>query len=159
MKVKVNKKSISSTRLLDSVLGLLDDCNKTCGVDNVDYTDQKVYSTAALLVSACMEARNVAHKFHLQTRNHATHISLDIFYKNVVELVDSFAECYQGRYGVQDYPRFEWDVENPIDFINKLIVFIDNNRAYCGSQQDLQAKIDDIQNLNNQTLYRLTNLS
>lgn len=45
-------------------------------------------------------ARDVAHSAHLNTRNYAKHVALNAFYDEVITLADSFAEAYQGRYGL-----------------------------------------------------------
>jgi DNA-binding ferritin-like protein len=45
-------------------------------------------------------ARDVAHSVHLNTRSFAKHMALQGFYEEIVELADSFAEAYQGKYGL-----------------------------------------------------------
>ena len=45
-------------------------------------------------------ARDVAHSTHLNTRSFAKHSALNTFYDEVIDLVDKFAEAYQGKYGL-----------------------------------------------------------
>jgi hypothetical protein len=45
-------------------------------------------------------ARDVAHSVHLNTRSFAKHMALQGFYEEIVDLADSFAEAYQGKYGL-----------------------------------------------------------
>jgi hypothetical protein len=45
-------------------------------------------------------ARDVAHSTHLNTRSFSKHDALNIFYDEVIELADKFAEAYQGKYGL-----------------------------------------------------------
>lgn len=45
-------------------------------------------------------ARDVAHSVHLNTRSFAKHMALQGFYEEIVGLADSFAEAYQGKYGL-----------------------------------------------------------
>lgn len=44
--------------------------------------------------------RDVAHSVHLNTRSFAKHMALNTFYDEIVGLADSFAEAYQGKYGL-----------------------------------------------------------
>ena len=45
-------------------------------------------------------ARDVAHSVHLNTRSYAKHMALQTFYEGIVDLADSFAEAYQGKYSL-----------------------------------------------------------
>ena len=44
--------------------------------------------------------RDVAHSEHLNTRSFSKHKALNTFYDEIVGLADSFAEAYQGKYGL-----------------------------------------------------------
>jgi hypothetical protein len=44
--------------------------------------------------------RDVAHSIHLNTRSFSKHMALQGFYEEIVGLADSFAEAYQGKYGL-----------------------------------------------------------
>jgi hypothetical protein len=45
-------------------------------------------------------ARDVTHSVHLNTRSYAKHKALAKFYDQIIDLADSFAEAYQGKYGL-----------------------------------------------------------
>src|SRR5207342_670755 len=104
-------------------------------------------STAAELVMHCFNARTNAHVLHLQTKSYAQHKALESFYKEIVELADSFAESYQGSYGViEDYPDgFEF-ADDPEELIDEFEDWITENRDEIGDKDDthLQNIIDEI---------------
>ena len=56
--------------------------------------------TCADFIGQLFLARDVAHSVHLNTRSYAKHKALNEFYTEVVELADTFAEAYQGKYGL-----------------------------------------------------------
>jgi len=41
-------------------------------------------------------ARDVTHSAHLNTRSYAKHQALGVFYDEIIDLADKFAEMYQG---------------------------------------------------------------
>ena len=45
-------------------------------------------------------ARDVTHSAHLNTRSYAKHKALNKFYEGIIDLTDTFAEAYQGKYGL-----------------------------------------------------------
>ena len=47
-----------------------------------------------------MSSRTQAHIFHLQTSSYAAHKALNEYYDGIVDLIDSYAEMAQGRYGI-----------------------------------------------------------
>lgn len=57
-------------------------------------------SKAADFVGMLFLARDVTHSVHLNTRSYAKHMALAGFYESIVGLADSFAETYQGKYGL-----------------------------------------------------------
>lgn len=56
--------------------------------------------SAGAFVIHAFHARTNAHILHLQTRSYATHKALNEFYDEIVDIVDRFAEAYQGEYGL-----------------------------------------------------------
>lgn len=123
-------------------------------------------SPAAQLVSLCFELRDLAHVAHLQVSgpgSYARHMALSEFYEGIVGIADSFAESYQGRYGIlQVYPTKDITLTHAGNDISGMIQafrsWVDQNRKECGSDSELQNEIDNIQTLNNRTLYKLLNL-
>ncbi len=70
------------------------------------------------------ESREKAHVFHLQTKVFAEHEALDIFYKQVIKLIDEFVEVYQGQFGIiEDYQFITKDTR----IIEQLMILIPNS--------------------------------
>lgn len=62
-------------------------------------------STPAEFIARAFAVRTAAHLAHLQSRSYAEHVALGGFYDPLVDLVDSYAEAYQGLFGlIEDYP-------------------------------------------------------
>lgn len=122
--------------------------------------EKTTFSSAASLIAACFEARTQAHFWHLKTNSYATHVALQVFYDSLPGLADSYAESYQGIYGIiQEYPSSIFiDSATPILVVGSLQDLITNIRGNCGTQSELQNEIDNIMTLCNSTLYKLQNL-
>ena len=114
---------------------------------------------AALLVVMCFEARTKSHLAHLQTKSYAQHIAFNEFYDGIVGLTDSFAEAFQGRYGIIESYSTISSTSKGLENIKSLRNWIDANRQECGDFSELQNEIDNIVNLCNSTIYKLENLS
>lgn len=103
--------------------------------------------------------RDVAHKVHLSTRSFAKHKALDEFYHGIVELADSFAEAYQGRYGLMsDIPLMSASkTSNIVDFLESQLGEIEKGRYQVCDEKEtaLQNIIDEIVALYLSSLYKL----
>jgi hypothetical protein len=116
--------------------------------------------TIAGLIVQLFHARTNAHIQHLRTKSYATHVALNEFYDNIVELTDSLAEATQGRYGILDYPELPYKAESdPIMMIRGLRRYVDENRDSMCDHSELQNLIDEIVAQFDSTLYKLENLS
>jgi hypothetical protein len=110
------------------------------------------------LIALLFDARNKAHQAHLQTTSYAQHKALDEYYNSIIDLADSLAENHQGRFGIiTQYPTVS-NPTDPIMLITTVRSWIDSNRAECGEYSEIQNIIDEVQSLNNSTLYKLNNL-
>lgn len=113
---------------------------------------------AGELVARCFHARTEAHIFHLKTRSYATHVALKDFYDGIVDFADSFAEAYQGDYGIiETYPsRFSLS-KDALDMLDTLSEWIESHRYDCCDEDDtyLQNIIDEIVALIRSTQYKL----
>ena len=103
--------------------------------------------------------RDVAHSTHLNTRSYAKHMALNTFYEAIVGLADSFAETYQGRYGLIgqiSMPAVK-KTSNIIEFLQEQLDEIESSRySVCKqSETSLQKLIDEIVALYLSTLYKL----
>lgn len=113
---------------------------------------------AGELIMRCFHARTAAHVLHLKTRSYAVHKALQDFYEGIIPLVDSFAEAYQGDYGLIDnYPgKFSMPNE-PLALMDELDEWVHDNRFKCCDEDDtgLQNIIDEICALIYATQYKL----
>ena len=117
--------------------------------------NQLCCNTGPELVASAFALRNAIHKLHLQTLKYSEHKALNSYYDSIVELVDTFAESYQGRTSIiKDYPQIAEPQGDARTIITMFRTFLDEVRG--GIQYpELQNTIDEIQTLNNQTLYLL----
>lgn len=111
------------------------------------------------LISLLFTARTQAHILHLQTKSYAIHKALNEYYDSIIGLADSIAESYQGRYGIiTSYPSFNLNATDPVKMVEQVRTWIDKNRKSCCEESEIQNLIDEVQHLNNSTLYKLKNL-
>lgn len=115
-------------------------------------------SEAGELVMRCFHARTNAHVLHLKTTSYAAHKALNEFYDALIPLVDSFAEAYQGDYGLVSCPSLKYTHENDaLKLINTLGEWIELNRDDVCDEDDtyLQNIVDEIMALLRSTTYKL----
>ena len=114
---------------------------------------------AADLVGLLFLGRDVAHSVHLNTRSFAKHMALQTFYEEIVELADSFAEAYQGKYGLIGGVALQpaKKTANIVEFLQNQMDEIEANR-YKVVDKDCTAIhniLDEIVGLYLSTLYKL----
>ena len=104
-------------------------------------------------------ARDVTHSVHLNTRSYSKHKALQKFYENIIDLADSFAETYQGRYGLLGPISLmsAKKTSNVIEFLENQLAEIESVRYDVCDKDDapLQNLIDGIIELYLTTLYKL----
>ena len=117
----------------------------------------------AELVMCLLNSVTTTHIMHLQTPSYAEHKALGEFYEEVGDLVDSFVESYQGKYGlIQNYHKtYELPADEPVTYLKALGAELEQYRRAPGFPQDseLQNELDNVANLINGTLYKLRFLS
>ena len=104
-------------------------------------------------------ARDVTHSVHLNTRSYSKHKALQKFYENIIDRADTFAEAYQGRYGLIG-PIALMSVkktENVVAFLEDQLAELEAMRYDVCDKTDspLQNLIDGIIELYLSTLYKL----
>ena len=103
--------------------------------------------------------RDVAHSVHLNTRSYAKHVALQGFYEEIVGLADSFAEAYQGKYGLIGPITLQSvkKTNNIIEFLQDQLDEIESVRYKVVEKEctALHNIIDEIVGLYLSTLYRL----
>jgi hypothetical protein len=115
-------------------------------------------SAAGELVIRCFHARTTAHVMHLRSRSYAQHKALNEFYDEIVPLTDSFAEAYQGDYGlIENISGAYKPVAEPLALMDELSMWIEKNRNAVCDEDDtyLQNIIDEIVALIRSTQYKL----
>lgn len=112
---------------------------------------------AGEMIAKLFHARTAAHMAHLQTRSFAEHKALDDFYNDIVGLADSFAETYQGYFGlITDYPAMGLPGGKACEWIDGLRNWLEKNREEnCKGKSTLLNINDEIMGLCAQTCYKL----
>lgn len=114
---------------------------------------------AADFVGLLFLGRDVAHSVHLNTRSFAKHMALQGFYEEIVGLADSFAETYQGKYGLIGAISLlsAKKTTNIIEFLQDQLDDIEANRYKIVDKEctALHNIIDEIVGLYLSTLYKL----
>lgn len=109
------------------------------------------------LVSALMHSRTQAHVFHLRTKSFAAHKALQGYYEAIIPLVDTYAESYQGRYGlISGYTVGPQINQNPMGakaYFIRLLKTVESIKIRDSYLANLR---DEIYALVYQTLYMLT---
>lgn len=113
--------------------------------------------SAGEMICRLFHARTAAHMAHLQTRSFAEHKALNDFYDEVVGLADSFAETYQGIFGlITDYPDCGLPAGKPVQWLDGLRNWLEKNRdANCQGKTALENINDELMALCAQTVYKL----
>lgn len=103
--------------------------------------------------------RDVAHSVHLNTRSYAKHVALQGFYEEIVELADSLAEAYQGKYGLIGGISLQAAKKtgNIVEFLQDQVNEIEATRYKVIDKEctALHNIIDEIVGLYYSTLYKL----
>jgi len=98
------------------------------------------------------------HLLHLQSRSYSQHQALGIYYDEVVDLIDSLVEAYQGKnQTIVEYPAgYKPPVSDALTELKSISAYVIANRAVVGSDTELQNITDEIQQLIDSTIYKLT---
>lgn len=105
-----------------------------------------------------------SHVYHLQTKSYAKHIALNEYYDGIVDLIDTLAENYQGKYGIVEF-GFTTNIkglsgdEDTISYFEKLLGFVQKERENLPQDGMLVNVYDDIEALVSSTHYKLKHLS
>lgn len=114
---------------------------------------------ASEFVGLLFLSRDVAHSVHLNTRSFAKHMALQTFYEGIVDLADTFAEAYQGKYGLIGPIALQSvkKTNNIVEFLENQVEEIENVRYKVVEKEctALHNIIDEIVGLYLGTLYKL----
>jgi DNA-binding ferritin-like protein len=116
---------------------------------------------AAEFVMRCFHARTAAHVLHLKSTgpgSFAEHKALNEFYDGIVDLIDGFAEMYQGEYlellpmsGMSGYQT----PTSAMALISGMTKWIKSNREQICDSSECQNVVDEILSLCHSTAYKL----
>jgi RNA binding exosome subunit len=113
--------------------------------------------SCADLIGHLFLARDVTHSVHLNTRSYAKHKALGKFYPAVIDLADTLAEAYQGRYGLIGPITLHSakKTNNVVEFLEDSLEEVRKERKEYSEDTALQNIIDEIEGLYLSTLYKL----
>jgi hypothetical protein len=110
----------------------------------------------ALFVATLLHSATNTHFFHWSTDSYSKHIALGEYYNGIVELTDSFAEAYMGKYGkFTTFPSVYHQPKDPLKYLESLQNFVSDARQDLPQDSELQNLIDEIADLINTTTYKL----
>jgi DNA-binding ferritin-like protein len=110
----------------------------------------------AVFVSTLFHSGTNAHFMHLQTDSYAKHVALNEYYDTIIELVDKWAEAYQGAYSIiKSYPKDFHLATDPVKYITGVKAFVKDIRDELPKDSELQNICDEIADLIDSTLYKL----
>ena len=114
------------------------------------------HNETATFIVVLLNSGTVTHLQHLMTKSFAEHMALGEYYDEIIELVDSFAEAYQGKYGqIEDYPEVSDFNKNPLQYLEMIQEFVQISREHLPQDSELQNIVDEIADLVNTTVYKL----
>ena len=101
-----------------------------------------------------------AHLMHLAAEgpdSYAKHQALGEYYKEIIETTDQFAEAYQGKYGrIKGYGEDYHVATDAMQYMTAMKDFVGEARELLPQDSELQNIVDEIADLINTTLYKLT---
>ena len=110
----------------------------------------------ALFVATLLHSATNTHFFHFTTDSYSRHKALQKYYEGIVDLTDSFAEAYMGKYGkFTAFPSVYHQPKDPVKYLESLQNFVADARQDLPQDTELQNLIDEIADLINTTTYKL----
>jgi hypothetical protein len=118
---------------------------------------------AGQMVAMVLLGRDLAHRAHWKTASYSEHKALEAFYENVLGVLDTFVESWQGQYGeLLDVPLADNEFEGEMaDVLEQQMAWIQDNREKVvpGGETSLLNTLDTIVSIYQTTLYKLRFLS
>jgi DNA-binding ferritin-like protein len=110
----------------------------------------------ALFLATMLHSATNTHFFHWSTDSYAKHKALAKYYDSIIDLTDTFAESYMGKYGkFTSFPSVYHQPKDPIRYMESLQSFVAEARNDLPQDSELQNIIDEISDLINSTTYKL----
>jgi hypothetical protein len=116
--------------------------------------------TANEVFATLLNAATIAHMLHLQTNSYSKHKALENLYEGLPDLTDDLIEAYQSKYGIVKYPaQAVATADDALSYVKELRSFLTENRYSVAKDSELQNITDEITQLLDSTIYRLTYLN
>jgi DNA-binding ferritin-like protein len=110
----------------------------------------------ALFLATMLHSATNTHFFHWSTDSYSKHKALAKYYDSIIDLTDTFAESYMGKYGkFTSFPSVYHQPKDPIRYMESLQSFVKEARNDLPQDSELQNIIDEISDLINSTTYKL----
>ena len=110
----------------------------------------------ALFLATMLHSATNTHFFHWSTDSYSKHKALAKYYDSIIDLTDTFAESYMGKYGkFTSFPSVYHQPKDPIRYMESLQSFVAEARQDLPQDSELQNIIDEISDLINTTTYKL----
>jgi DNA-binding ferritin-like protein len=110
----------------------------------------------ALFLATMLHSATNTHFFHWSTDSYSKHKALAKYYDSIIDLTDTFAESYMGKYGkFTSFPSVYHQPKDPIRYMESLQSFVAEARQDLPQDSELQNFIDEISDLINSTTYKL----
>ena len=114
-----------------------------------------------VLILKLFEARQIAHLAHFATKSFSKHEALDVFYTQLLPLIDKLVEVYQGEFGLIELASI-----SPAQLSQEMAPYLRQlakqlksaNQNLSGSYSYYANIIDEITALVYRTVYKLENL-
>ena len=132
-------------------------CDGSCGCCNSECPSSSV--TIGNFFGTLQECVTIIWRFHLKTKIHHVHVTLNEFYEKALDIVDDIIEQYQGIYGVVEDTFTNCvvgDGKSESEYLTELKTFIENNRCVLGDHSEINSTIDEFIALIDSTIYKIT---
>jgi hypothetical protein len=106
-----------------------------------------MHQQAGEFVAVMLHSATATHLMHLATKSYAEHMALGAYYEAIVDLVDKFAETFQGKHGViplSAYPGGFAVQKDCVGYAETLLQFAKGARKSLPDDSELQNIIDEI---------------
>jgi hypothetical protein len=118
---------------------------------------------AGEFVSYIFACRNIVHMMHLNTKSFAAHKALGSYYDEVIPIIDSIAETFQGISGkvitgYVDFPLAKYENADPVTYLKEVRDYVQEDRYDAFPKGPIQNELDNLENLLNTTIYKLEQL-
>ena len=103
--------------------------------------------------------RTAMHLAHLTTQSYAQHMALGDFYEGLTDLVDRYAEAYQGLEArITSFPGVKPPTGAPVDLLDDYLQTLKDEFDEDPGSQALTSILADIEELTARAIFKLRNL-